>query len=563
MPVGVDPATTSMVLSAVAGRPMAVRRVSRGEEPWVDINQAAIDERWDQARLRELILAQGLLARVGASDPVVVKSLRGHREHSDRYVVLEIGRGLRQHPWLADHLTSLGEGIPHTHTASESLAVARSRAPVPEKPQTWGTVKHFRRTLNSSDVLASDRQIQRALDDEIGSEDDAPEQQESSFFLKMLSLPIGGQLLGRILRSGAAGERSGSGSGGAGAGASRRATNPTGRGQTVEFARGRIALVESDGIGGRWYPEWDYRIGAYRPDWCQIHRVPTSVGGSIAPASETNVQLRRVLARFALAIGTRKRAVSGDRLDLPAVVRARVEARAGHPSENVYLATERNRRDLGVLVLLDCSGSSTERVKRTGALVHEVQRQAAAQLVQAWTELGERVACLGFNSRGRTTVHVYPVKGFDDPWGAAGVSALDSLRPGAYTRLGAVIRHGVSVLADTAGTDRLLLVLVSDCHPYDEDYEGSYAEADAQRALAEANDKNIAVVAVSTTQDNDEHRATPLMPLAVVAHAGDTSAFPDSFGRALSQALARVRRPADLSPTTYRQGSNRRSDKTA
>ncbi|MFL6090113.1 MAG: VWA domain-containing protein [Aeromicrobium sp.] len=275
----------------------------------------------------------------------------------------------------------------------------------------------------------------------------------------------------------------------------------------------------------------------------------------------TNQQLHYVLARFALGLGTRNHAASGDRLDLPAVVRSRVDARAGHAGDNVYIATERNSRDLGVLVLLDCSGSSTERVKSTGALVHEVQREAAAQLIQAWTELGERVACLGFHSRGRTNVHVYPVKKFDDSWGVAAISALRSLRPGAYTRLGTVIRHGVAVLAETAGTKRLLLVLVSDGHPYDEGYEGRYAAADVQRALEEAADKKIAVVAVSTARDHDARRETSLPSFRTVAHAGDASTFPMSFGRALSQALSRVQSSANLSTNDPSPRNNRRSDK--
>jgi nitric oxide reductase NorD protein len=57
--------------------------------------------------------------------------------------------------------------------------------------------------------------------------------------------------------------------------------------------------------------------------------------------------------------------------------------------------------------------------------------------------------------------------------------------PGAYTRLGAAIRHGGSVLEEQGGTSRRLLLVLSDGFAYDHGYEHPYGEADARRALAE------------------------------------------------------------------------------
>src|SRR6202008_2776312 len=97
-----------------------------------------------------------------------------------------------------------------------------------------------------------------------------------------------------------------------------------------------------------------------------------------------------------------------------AAVEARVETIAGSaPDEAVYLDNLRRRRDLGVLVLLDVSGSVAE-AGTFGQTVHEQQRAAAAALTVALHELGDRVALYAFQSQGRSAVHLLPVKRFDD-----------------------------------------------------------------------------------------------------------------------------------------------------
>jgi nitric oxide reductase activation protein len=84
-----------------------------------------------------------------------------------------------------------------------------------------------------------------------------------------------------------------------------------------------------------------------------------------------------------------------------------------------------------------------------------------------------------------------PVKQFDDNLDALVMQRLGSLTPGAYSRLGAAIRHGTSVIAEKAGTSRRLLVVLSDGLAYDHGYERIYGAADARRALAEARRQGV------------------------------------------------------------------------
>src|SRR5262249_53511507 len=150
----------------------------------------------------------------------------------------------------------------------------------------------------------------------------------------------------------------------------------------------------------------------------------------------------------------------GDDIDIDAAVEARVDTLAGSPPEETsYIDSLRRRRDLAVLLLLDISGSSGK-PSATGATVHEHQRAAAAALTPALHDLGDRVALYGFRSQGRSAVHVVPVKRFRDDLDTQVMWRLGGLVPSAFTRLGAAIRHGASVLEREGGTSRRLLVVL-------------------------------------------------------------------------------------------------------
>jgi nitric oxide reductase activation protein len=196
--------------------------------------------------------------------------------------------------------------------------------------------------------------------------------------------------------------------------------------------------------------------------------------------------LRRALARLGTGLDACRRQADGDDIDLDAAVEARVALRAeAAPDEASYVDALRRRRDLSVLLLLDVSGSAAE-PGAAGERVHEHQRAAAAALVAALHQLGDRVALYAFHSQGRSAVRLAPVKRFADDLDALVGRRLRGLVPAAYSRLGAAIRHGAAVLEQQGGTSRRLLVVLSDGLAYDHGYEPAYGAADARRALAEA-----------------------------------------------------------------------------
>ena len=191
------------------------------------------------------------------------------------------------------------------------------------------------------------------------------------------------------------------------------------------------------------------------------------------------------------------------------------------PDEAVYLDSLRRRRDLAVLVLLDVSGSSAE-TGTFGQTVHEQQRAVATALTVALHELGDRVALYAYQSQGRSAVHMMPVKRFDDTLNALVMRRLGSLAPGAYSRLGAAIRHGASVISEKAGTSRRLLVVLSDGLAYDHGYERVYGAADARRALSEARRRGIGCLCLTIGAATDAGELGRVF--GSTAHAIDTQA---------------------------------------
>jgi nitric oxide reductase activation protein len=187
----------------------------------------------------------------------------------------------------------------------------------------------------------------------------------------------------------------------------------------------------------------------------------------------------------------------GDELDIEALIDLFVDLRSGYsPPDHAYLESRKLARNLGVLILLDASGSATD-TDPDGLAVHDHQRRAAATLAVTLEELGDRVAVYAFRSRGRHAVLLRAIKTFGQRFGAAGRARLNQLQPSGYTRLGAGIRGAGEILKTEAGTPNRLLVVLSDGFPYDDGYEGRYAEADAHKALEELRTDGVACLCLS------------------------------------------------------------------
>jgi nitric oxide reductase NorD protein len=363
----------------------------------------------------------------------------------------------------------------------------------------------------------------------------------------LFSSPVGGGgSIGKWLKKMLSSARKSGSSGGGppGADAPTHRTNSGDRGafsvtSTAAITSEEIADVKHEGVK---YPEWDANRKSYRPDWCTVREVDPKVKASAPQAIDGAIGVRRPLARLGMGLHRRHRQSQGDDIDIDAAVEARVEVMAGSaPDEAVYLDSLRRRRDLSVLLLLDVSGSAAE-PGTVGRTVHQQQRAAVADLTVALHDLGDRVALYAYYSHGRTAVTMMPVKRFDDHLDARVMRRLNSLEPGAYSRLGAAIRHGSSVLEDRGGTSRRLLVVLSDGLAYDHGYERAYGAADARRALTEARHRGTGCVCLTVGAGTDA--AVLRKVFGSAAHA--TIGRPEQLGTVIGPMFRSALRSAEV-----------------
>jgi nitric oxide reductase activation protein len=256
-----------------------------------------------------------------------------------------------------------------------------------------------------------------------------------------------------------------------------------------------------------------------------------------------------------------RRQLQGEEIDIDAAVEARAELLAGSaPDEAVYIESQRRRRDLAVLLLVDVSGSAGESGTK-GRQVLDHERAAAAALAAALHEHGDRVAVYGFRSQGRSVVHVLRVKRFADNLDATVMNRLGGLAPGAYTRLGAAIRHGTAILEREAGTTRRLLVVLSDGFAYDHGYERAYGEADSRRALAESRRRGIGCLCLSLGAVADAAALRRVFGTASYAALPSVDRLPQRIGPLFRSALHSAERQRLASQRRVRTEGRRQADR--
>jgi nitric oxide reductase NorD protein len=268
------------------------------------------------------------------------------------------------------------------------------------------------------------------------------------------------------------------------------------------------------------YPEWDHRIGRYRPRGAIVRQAPARMGDVdwVGPVLARHGRLiRQVRTRFERL---RPRPVrvfgqaDGFEIDTAAYVTAVADRRASvTPDNRLYVAMHRQRRELAVAVLVDVSASTDAWVSASRRIV-DVEKEALLVLSEALDALGDPYGIFAFSGEGPDDVRVAVVKNFADRPGLdvhRHVAGLDCDR---YTRLGAPIRHLTASLCRQPARTRLLFLL-SDGKPNDVDvYEGSYGVEDTRMAVAEARRQDVNVFCLTVD------REAPRYAARIFGHAG-------------------------------------------
>jgi hypothetical protein len=544
-----------MLASALAGRPVAVAELQPGGRAWTDGQTIFVDTAGRARAKLEAIAVQASMLAAGSLDPEVVRSLVRQPRLARRYLAVEGHRALVANgDLLPGILASLGNRdiASRSESPAASLRIAGGRAAIDDPAPEFGVIRAAKvlacsRPAKQEDQASPqhvprDRGAQKLQDLQDGEIDDSDDPD-------MFTSPVGGGgFIGKWLKKMLSSARkTGRGGGPPGADNPTHRMNSANRG--VHAVSSLASVSSEDGVDikdhrvhGVTYPEWDVTRKRYRDAWCTVREVEPKIKASATPAIDDAIGMRRPLSRLGMGLHRRHRQSQGDDIDIDAAVEARVEVRAGSvPDEAVYLDSLRRRRDLSVLLLLDVSGSAAE-PGTVGRTVHEQQRAAAANLTVALHDLGDRVALYAYYSQGRGAVSMMPVKRFDDHLDAQVMRRLNSLEPGAYSRLGAAIRHGSAVLEARGGTSRRLLVVLSDGLAYDHGYERAYGAADARRALTEARRRGTGCVCLTIGAGTDVRSLRRVF--GSTAHA--TIARPDQLAGVIGPLFRSALRSAEV-----------------
>jgi hypothetical protein len=523
----------SLLASALAGRSVDLAAAAAGELAWTDGATVYIDPALPPAEKVRALAVQTSLIAAGSLDPSMLRELARRPALARRYLSVEGHRALaaNEHvlPPQACNLLDRDRAS-RTDSAAASLALARSAAVLADPPPVFGVIRPRRtRRVSERPAERASRPLPELVDED--ADDLGP----------AATSPVGGggpigRLLQRMLRP--VRDRRGEGPPGADT-PTHIASSPGPARPAGAASTGAPGALDQDAAftaRGARYPEWDVHRGRYRPDWCTVSEcdAPAASGDADLPADRA---LRRALARLGVGLVPVRRRAQGEDIDIDAAVEAYVNARAGAaPAADTSIEALRRRRDLSVFVLLDVSGSAGE-PGVGGHTVHEHQVRAAAALTTVLHDLGDRVALYAFNSRGRRAVQLARIKDFDDPFDGNARRRLGALKPAAFTRLGAAIRHSTAILEQRAGTPRRLLVVLSDGFAYDHGYEGRYGEADARRSLTEARRRGVGCLCVSVGAESDTEALRRVFGAAAHANIPRMEQVPTLIGPLFRTAL--------------------------
>ena len=272
------------------------------------------------------------------------------------------------------------------------------------------------------------------------------------------------------------------------------------------------------------YDEWDYQVQLARPEWTTVieRRQQKSDPAVMDQILEKHKPIASRIKHLIDALQpqgiVRKRGFEdGDELDIDAAVRAMIDIRRGiMPDPRVNIRITRHLRDLSMIVLMDLSASTNERIgtlseQDEGYLeqpsILDLTREATGLLSWAVDAIGDNYSVHGFASDGRHDVQYYRFKDFDESYDEVSKARLAGMQGGLSTRMGAALRHAGWHLAQQESRKRLVL-LITDGEPADiDERDPQYLRQDARHAVDELATQGIHTYCLTLDPQADDYVA--------------------------------------------------------
>jgi nitric oxide reductase NorD protein len=206
----------------------------------------------------------------------------------------------------------------------------------------------------------------------------------------------------------------------------------------------------------------------------------------------------------------------GEELDLNAAVRAMIDIRRGvMPDPRINIRISRHVRDLSIVVLMDLSESTNEKVGAKegepgyaeAPSILDLTRESTGLLAWAIDSIGDNFAVHGFASDGRHDVQYYRFKDFTQPYDDEAKSRMAGMEGGLSTRMGAALRHAGWHLTQQSATKRLVLV-ITDGEPADiDERDPQYLRHDTKKAVEDLRMQGIHTYCLTLDPNADRYVA--------------------------------------------------------
>ncbi len=292
--------------------------------------------------------------------------------------------------------------------------------------------------------------------------------------------------------------------------------------------RARLATPDQRGTVIAKYPEWDRVHGIERPEWTTVREVlarpgdPHVVEDALDRADVLRNRIKQLVRGVRVGRTIRlKRQLDGHDLDVDAMLEAGIALRISQePDPRIFRSSTSKHRDLAVLLLIDISESTRDRLA-SGTSILDVERLAVAVLAEAMNALGDPFCLLAFASNGRDDVEMTSVKAFGEPYDRACIRRLAGLSSGLSTRLGTALRHAGEEISRARSFRKLVIVLT----------DGEPSDIDVADPLDLIEDSRRAALALKTRGIDG---------LGVVLDSSGMSAASRIFGRGNTMLVHRV-----------------------
>lgn len=278
-----------------------------------------------------------------------------------------------------------------------------------------------------------------------------------------------------------------------------------------------VSFNESEGrepvLPPEHYGEWDHMIQLERPAWATVQERrpkagdPTLIDGILSEHRRLIGRMKFILdAMQPQGVHRIRKLEDGDEIDLNAALASVIEMRMGRqPDPRIMMRSVRKTRDISVLVLLDLSHSTNDKVAGQEHTVLDLTRSACALLADAIQKVGDPFAIHGFCSDGRHDVNYWRFKDFDQPYDELAKARLAGMQGQLSTRMGAAIRHATAALKAQRSSKKLLLV-ITDGEPADVDVrDPQYLRHDTKKAVEAAARNGVTTYCMSLDPRADQY----------------------------------------------------------